>query len=143
MQQGFQYDSTMHNSHPLKSTDFYYKSIMNSLKIHMKSINNSLCTHSSENSPPNNHKLMVWMISFPLSLIWVEMHNGLGPCFLVVIKESLEFIKTELHFKSIKVEVHHKKNVETHLKRINICHNPIIGFVTKCEGKCPWGRECV
>ncbi len=51
-----------------------------------------------------------------------------------MIKESLKSIKTELNFKSIKVEVHHKKNAETHLERNDICHNPNIGFVTKCEG---------
>jgi hypothetical protein len=100
----------------------------------MKSTNNSLCTHSSGNNPPNNHKLMFWTISFPLSLIWAKVYNGLGPCFLVMIKESLKSIKTELNFKSIKVEVHHKKNAETHLERNDICHNPNIGFVTKCEG---------
>ncbi len=95
----------------------------------MKYINNPLCTHSNENGPPNNHKLVVWMNSFPLILIWVEMHNGLGPSFLVVIKENLKSIKTKLNFKFVSVEIHHKKSVKIHLEITDIsimqCNNQL------------------
>ncbi len=56
----------------------------------MKSINNSLCTHSSGNVPLNNHKVVVWMNFFPLGLTWVEVHSGLGTSFVVV---HLGFLK--------------------------------------------------
>jgi hypothetical protein len=57
----------------------------------MKSTNNPLCTHSSGNGPSNNHRLVVWMSSFPLGLIWVEVHSGLGPSFLVVPPRPLNY----------------------------------------------------
>jgi len=51
----------------------------------MKSINNPLCTHSIGNGPLNNHRLMVWMSSFPLGQIWVEVQD-LRTCFVVMNK---------------------------------------------------------
>jgi hypothetical protein len=52
----------------------------------MKCIDNPLCTHSNGNDALNNHGLVVWMNSFPVGLMWVEVHNGLGTSFVIVHK---------------------------------------------------------
>jgi hypothetical protein len=47
---------------------------------------------------------MVWMSSFPLGLIWVEVHNGLKTSFIVVmiIYQNFNLPHTYGH--------HHEKN---------------------------------